>query len=400
KFYDRKEIKDILSYLKLLMNPADNQSFLRVINTPPRGIGASTVQAIVNHARDTSSSLWDAAQALAAEQKKLLGFVELFRKLSSFSKTAELSELVWTVVELSGYLKRLETDKDPSAQGRIENLQELRAIAGSMQLPDQPAEALQMFLDRASLASSADEKDVVEGTDQSYVSLMTLHLAKGLEFPVVFFTGLEEGLSPHYLSLNDPTEMEEERRLCYVGITRAMQKLYLTHAERRGMFTQGDNPGTAYYRTPSRFLSDIPGTLVEIDPSSYYPSDIHYDEGLDPFSEQDWGAISKGQRQDEPKKISGKTMNIALGLHKKKAGVAALVASADTMIDDDSKRLPVDEICAGKKVLHPSFGTGTVELVEHDPKGNERKSKVHVFFDDIQGVRKLQLHKARLQAVS
>jgi DNA helicase-2/ATP-dependent DNA helicase PcrA len=234
KFFDRKEVKDILAYVRLLINPADNQAFQRVVNTPPRGIGAQAVQAIADEARETSMPFLHASVTIAQSNKSVKKFVELMGELKQASQTMKLGAFLGFIVEKTEYGPRLAAMKDPTAQSRIENLQELESLGRTMEKPETSTEEMMKdFLDRISLTSSADVPAGEAGTHDpnqktDTVSLMTLHLAKGLEFPVVFLAGMEEGLLPHYRSLDDAVGLEEERRLCYVGITRAMKVLYLS----------------------------------------------------------------------------------------------------------------------------------------------------------------------------
>ena len=280
KFYERKEVKDILSYLRLLANEADDQAFLRVINTPPRGIGAQSVQSIIDLARTNQSPLLAAARLLAETNKQVRKFVALIASCQSAADSLFLSALIEKVIEESDYGPKLRALKDVTAQSRIENLQELEAIGRSMETEEEShRETLRRFLDRVSLTAgdeSPEDKlvqDVEAGLSQKKdaVTLMTLHLAKGLEFPAVFMTGMEEGLLPHYHSLYEAEGIEEERRLCYVGITRAREVLYLTRAFSRGMFSGGgDNGGfSGGYRESSRFLHDIPEELLQPCESPY-----------------------------------------------------------------------------------------------------------------------------------
>ncbi len=271
RFYDRKEIRDILAYLRLLVNVSDDQAFLRVINTPPRGIGNQALDSMQKHARQQKVPLLEAARELSRSNKKIAAFVQLFDHLHQKSTEAPLSELIREVIERSGYRAKLKETHDATAESRLENLMELEAIGRAASgAGETPSESLRMFLDKIALTSSAElpKGDGTLGSDKekedpaNSVSFMTLHLAKGLEFPMVFLVGCEEGLLPHYRSLYDPTELEEERRLCYVGITRAMRDLYLTRAITRGMFAMGDSGG-GLYREPSRFLNDIPLELQE-----------------------------------------------------------------------------------------------------------------------------------------
>jgi len=292
KFYDRKEIKDILAYLRLFVNPLDDQAFLRTINTPPRGIGATTVQAIHQQAAERQLSLLATAKLVGAKNKNVRAYVELVEELTESASSVLLSSLIHTVINKTGYGPKLKEMHDATAESRLENLLELEAIGRAADaLAGTPGETLRLFLDRVSLTSSADilneevgqsgphKSGPQKSSPQKMVSFMTLHLAKGLEFPLAFLTGVEEGLLPHYRSLYDEAQLEEERRLCYVGITRAMQNLYITRALSRGMFASGDGMG-GLYREPSRFLSDIPHELTE-------QSGIEYDPALDQVWDED-----------------------------------------------------------------------------------------------------------------
>ncbi|MCB0340481.1 MAG: ATP-binding domain-containing protein, partial [Bdellovibrionales bacterium] len=278
RFYDRKEIKDIIAYLRLIANPSDNQAFLRVVNTPPRGVGARTIEGLRMIAAQQSVSLLQAAVLLerspVGKNKGISSFLKLIDTYREKIALKGLSEIVSGIVQDSGYGPKLRAMKDDDSQSRLENLKELEGIARSMEsISESNHEVLEKFLDRVSLTSSDEIPTEIQPVDdetaevrRNTVSLMTLHLAKGLEFYNVFLTGLEEGLLPHSRSIFDPDELAEERRLCYVGITRAMRKLYLTRAETRGMFSSGSSfGGSGYYREVSRFALSIPrDTLREI----------------------------------------------------------------------------------------------------------------------------------------
>lgn len=272
KFYERKEVKDIIAYLRLVLNESDDQALLRTINTPPRGIGAQTVQGIIRRAQEQRMSYLAAAKDVANQSKSVRKFVELIEDFQARSTSVLLSTLIHDLVEASEYGPRLRELGDLTSQSRLENLLELEAIGRSIEgTASDPRETLHMFLDRIALTSGADvpseslvdEKGGKAASPDDTVSMMTLHLAKGLEFPTVFFSGLEEGLLPHYRSIYDPAAVEEERRLCYVGITRAMERLYLTRALSRGMFASGGDGYGGLYREKSRFLYDIPDALTE-----------------------------------------------------------------------------------------------------------------------------------------
>lgn len=291
RFYDRKEIKDILAYLRLILNPADDQAFLRVINTPPRGIGAQTIDALQRAAREANTPLLEAARAMGKSAKKIAAFITLFDEFKDLSNRVLLSELMHAVIERSGYGARLKDLHDATSESRRENLMELEAIGrAASHEGGSPLESLRLFLDKVSLASAADipEESGAEPRDPGdSVAFMTLHLAKGLEFPVVFLVGCEEGLLPHYRAIYDPVELEEERRLCYVGITRAMKSLFLTRAITRGMFAGMDTAG-GLYRDPSRFLNDIPPELQEQQSSTPRYDEKHWEE-------DDYGDLRQGE---------------------------------------------------------------------------------------------------------
>ena len=262
RFYDRREIKDLLAYLKLLVNPADTVSLLRVINTPKRGIGKTTIERLTDAANQLGIPLWDvvsdpeAVRSLGGRSAKgLLQFCELINNLKQRSTDAAPSELIQLVMEKSGYVAELIAAGTDEAEDRRRNLNEL--VNAALQYQEENDEgSLEDFLASAALASDADSKD----TQQDRVTLMTLHASKGLEFPAVFLVGMEQGLFPSYRSLEDPAAMEEERRLCYVGITRAKERLFLTHASERRLWGGMREPAI-----PSVFLSELPEALIQGD---------------------------------------------------------------------------------------------------------------------------------------
>lgn len=266
KFYDRKEIKDILAYLRLLINPQDSQAFLRCINTPPRGIGAQTIEGLKQLASAEQITLLDATFNLAngstRKAKELSKFAELIIEFKAKLETTSLPVLVEGLIKATGYEALLKKAGDHEATSRLENLRELVVVTKNYDDSNlSTTENLARFIDIVSLTAGSDKasQESTEGGKNGYVSLMTVHLAKGLEFEVVFFTGIEDGLIPHYRTLDKKIEIEEERRLCYVGITRAKKQLYLTRARTRGMFSAASSFGySGFYRMPSRFAYDIP----------------------------------------------------------------------------------------------------------------------------------------------
>ena len=260
RFYDRLEIKNAVAYLRLLVNRDDDTAVERVINTPTRGIGDKTVEVVRAYAREQRVSMWRALHEViernllpARAANALLQFVQLIDRLDAETADMTLEDLTDFVVRESGLIEFHKAEKGEKGQARVENLQELVVATGEFEVEDDSLPPLNAFLDQAAL--DAGEHEAAEYEDS--VQLMTLHSAKGLEFPLVFIAGLEENLFPHKMSMDDPTKLEEERRLCYVGITRAKEKLILTYAESRRLYGE-DN-----YHAPSRFLREIPKTLIQ-----------------------------------------------------------------------------------------------------------------------------------------
>lgn len=256
RFYQRREIKDIIAYLRLIHNTQDNVSLLRIINVPVRGIGHRTLSQLQSWAKAHNSSFFDAIEQVSSEKilpqrisQALAGFNAAMAELTAQSHELSLSALVDKVLERTRYKEHILNKED--GDDRWENIIELRSVASEYDDLN-PEEALAAFLEKVSLVSDIDELD--EKVDA--VTLITLHQAKGLEFPVVFIVGLEEGILPHRRSFDDPEEMEEERRLCYVGITRAKERLYLLRSYRRSLF------GGSTANPPSRFLQDISPHLI------------------------------------------------------------------------------------------------------------------------------------------
>ncbi len=261
RFFERAEIKDALSYLRLTRNRDDDASFERVVNHPPRGIGGRTVEVIRQQAKADNTSLWQAAITVVNEKliaaracNAILGFLQLLDEMSAGLDKLPLGEQVEHVMHPSGLVDHFSKDKGEKGQARLENLQELVNAAQEFETdPDSDMEPLSEFLSQASLEAGEGQADAWEDC----VQLMTLHSAKGLEFPQVFLCGMEEGLFPHQRSVEEPGRLEEERRLCYVGITRARQQLVLSCAERRRLF------GSETYCLPSRFIDEIPRPLID-----------------------------------------------------------------------------------------------------------------------------------------
>ncbi len=344
RFYDRLEIKNALAYIRLLNNRDDDTAIERVINTPTRGIGAKTVDTVRDFAREHGASMWQSAQKIL-EQKllpnraanALQSFIELIDTLDKDTDELVLEELTDHVVSQSGLIEFHKKEKGEKGQARIENLQELVVAARQFDPQDESISPLQEFLDSAALDAGEQQADEFEDS----VQLMTLHSAKGLEFPLVFLVGMEENLFPHKMSIEESGRLEEERRLCYVGITRAMQKLYLTYAETRRMY------GNENYNSPSRFIREIPQELMQevrvnttiSRPASFAPSGSY----------------------------SGYTQNHAI---------------------------PDTEISLGQQVFHSIFGTGIVLNFE----GRGPSARVQINFDD-EGTKWLVVQYANLEVI-
>ena len=367
RFYDRREIKDVLAYLKLLVNPADSVSLLRVLNTPKRGIGKTTIERLSDAANQLGIPLWDvvsdpeAVRSLGGRSAKgLLQFCELINGLKQKAETAAPSELVQSVMEQSGYLAELIAAANDEAEDRRRNLNEL--VNAALQYQEENEEvSLDDFLASAALASDADSKD----TEQNRVTLMTLHASKGLEFPVVFLVGMEQGLFPSYRSLEDPAAMEEERRLCYVGITRAKERLFLSHACERRLWGGMREPAV-----PSVFLSELPEALVQGDRPGSGGAAIRRENRLERLSRVDRGdsmRVAAGGASSQP----------ANAVRRRQAGPAAGRTWA-----------------VGDRLLHSSFGEGHVTHLF----GSGEKVSIAVKFEGM-GPKILDPRLAPIQAL-
>jgi DNA helicase-2/ATP-dependent DNA helicase PcrA len=355
RFFERAEIKDALSYLRLTQSRDDDIAFERVVNLPARGIGGATLDLIRNDARDRGRSLWqsgqEAAQALPSRAAGALrGFFALIDRLSAEIAGMPLHEQVRHVIQHSGLRDHHAKEKDNKGEARVENLDELvNAAEGFEPESDDGLSPLGAFLAHATLESG--ETQAATGLDS--VQLMTLHAAKGLEFPTVFVVGLEEGLFPSEHSAFDADRLPEERRLCYVGLTRAMQRLYLTHAESRRIF------GRTSYRDPSRFLSELPPEALE---------DVRPRISL-----------------SRPLYASDR-----IALATPVPGEAALRRSRAMPIPGED--LPMR---LGARVRHPKFGEGTILRFE----GQGESRQVHVNFENV-GQKILMYELARLEQIS
>jgi len=272
-FFERAEIKDVLAYLRLVINPQDDAAFERIVNMPTRGIGDKSLEKIKIFAKNNASSYLQAANILinnneisGAAQQGLMTFIKIIQDISDLMASAtnySLTEILQKTVEVIGIIDYFNKQKDALSANRVENLQELINAAvtfdGIIQESKDHVNKVNQFLAYAALEGKeyVSKQSTTQSSQVNHVQLMTLHAAKGLEFPVVFLCGLEEGLFPNYFAKDDPGALNEERRLCYVGITRSMERLYITYAQKRRLFGKEES------RIRSRFVAEIPTKLVE-----------------------------------------------------------------------------------------------------------------------------------------
>ena len=286
RFFERLEVKNALAYLRLMLNCHDDVAFERVINTPTRGIGDRTLELIRQLAREQETSMWGASVIIVKESRlaarainAVAMFIELINEMSGQHDEVTLAEQAENAIQHSGLIEMHRREKGERGQARVENLEELVSACRNFDPEDHDLAVLPQFLDQVALDSGDRQAD----EDQDAVQLMTLHSAKGLEFPLVFIAGMEENLFPHKMSIDEPGRLEEERRLAYVGITRAMQKLYLTFAESRSIY------GSESFNSVSRFVRDIPQEVIEevrlqnniARPTTYAAGAIQSDNGAD-----------------------------------------------------------------------------------------------------------------------
>jgi DNA helicase-2/ATP-dependent DNA helicase PcrA len=368
-FYQRAEIKDALAYLKILSSPHDSVSLLRVINTPARGIGKGTIDQIEQYALKQELSVWSAIGRMLEEnvfparaEAALRAFRNMIQELAAMLATAPVSEILEAILTRTGYSAMLEGGQDPESEARVANLNELVNAASES---GQRGEGVSEFLDHAALVSDTDNLD-----ERAQVSLLTLHNAKGLEFPIVFLAGMEEGLFPHMRSLDSKAAMEEERRLCYVGMTRAEQRLFLTSARYRRRWGGGETEASI----PSRFLKEVPAGLVDdLNPKQRTPQ-------VDLYAER-----HEVRETAKRNLYTGKTFNSVENIHQffaergqsAQAGAAAPAASAAAKAPVARAPQPPPRkkgIRAGSSVRHPKYGLGTV--LRREGEGDDAKLTV------------------------
>ncbi|SHI87829.1 ATP-dependent DNA helicase PcrA [Geosporobacter subterraneus DSM 17957] len=351
KFYARKEIKDMIAYLRLIQNSVDDLSVRRVINVPKRGIGDKTIEKLEQHAARTGESLFSAmleAEVLGDLSRRVVkginDFAALIMKFSELKNEMGVAELISKVLEESGYIEELQRENTMEANGRIENLQEFLSVAMEFEKTAEE-NTLEEFLGTISLVSDIDQMEEQENA----VVLMTLHSAKGLEFPIVFLAGMEEGIFPISRALFSDQDLEEERRLCYVGITRAKEILFLTHALVRTLY------GRTNYNSISRFINEIAEDYIDMD-------------------KQEEARKQEQSLVPDPGIYRGLSMDI-------KTKPAANASSS--------------EIKPGSKIRHEKFGVGTVISI----KGSGEKAELTIAFDNA-GIKKLVLGFAPIKMVS
>lgn len=384
KFYERKEIKDIIAYLRLIFNTSDNLSLKRIINEPKRGIGKTSLDNIQDISDKTGKSMYEIIKY--AEQYELnrvkansMQFVEVIEELRKQVNQIPISELIKLTLNKTGYVKALENENTIEAESRIQNLEEFLTVA--IEFEEQMAEnTLAEFLESISLTSDIDNMEESEDT----VTLMTLHSAKGLEFPVVFLVGMEEGIFPGYKSIGEIKELEEERRLFYVGITRAMQYLYLTCAKRRTIF------GSTSYNQMSRFLKEIPKDLLDgyeeidnEDNNSFKDSNYGWEYGTN------YAGKVKTYKFDNVEKIPEV---------KEKVG-AFQFRTAESFLNSLNKKasdrqVDITKYKEGQRIYHKKFGEGTINKIEKEGEDY----KLDIQFDKV-GHKRLMAKFAELEII-
>ena len=392
KFYERKEIKDIVSYLRLVQNLSDNLSLTRIINEPKRGIGRTSLDKISNIAVQNETSMYEVikkADEYGLNRVFLSSreFINVIEEARSKKDDMQISELVKFLLKKTGYIKALEDENTIEAENRIENLEEFLTVA--MEFEKEEAEnTLQNFLEGMTLSSDFDN---VEDLEES-ITLMTLHSAKGLEFPVVFLVGMEEGIFPGYRSIGEPVELEEERRLCYVGVTRAKENLFLTCSKMRTMF------GSTSCNLPSRFLEEIPEDLLDGYEEAFGGSKLAQ---KDTFKDSNY-SWSYGNK--ESSKI--KTYNINGIANKTVVAASSVIGkgvtfgkNAESFLSslgkrNEAKTIDLSQYEEGVRVFHKKFGEGIITNTE--PEGEDLK--VDISFDKV-GHKRLMARFANLEVI-
>ena len=372
RFFERAEIKDMLSYLCVIHNPDDDLRLLRVVNNPPRGIGAKTMERTRELALQADRSLWEVLThleefpELKKAAPKFQKFVDLIRAMQRLSEEAPLPEFYETLIQESGYAAMLTAKRDQASKNRLENIHELTSsISGYLEHAEDPS--LGGFLDEVALYTDLDS---VEDTDNC-VTLMTMHAAKGLEFPVVFTVGMEEGVFPGFRSIGEEEELEEERRLCYVALTRAKEKLYLTCAAQRLLF------GRTSANLPSRFVKEIPEDRVEFTGRQRRERPM--------YGDSDW---SREESFSQVRTYGGDG-GFSQVPRRPAASAASRPKTAAAYRQSRPKAQPLPQLRKGDMVRHTAFGTGMVLSVQ--PMGGD--ALLEIAFDNV-GTKKLMLKAA------
>ncbi len=386
KFYERKEIKDIISYLRLIQNPSDNLSLKRVINEPKRGIGKTSLDKIEEISNNNGISMYEIIEK--ADQYGLnrvfmnsREFINAIEELRVKKDSIQISELIKETLKKSGYTKALEDENTIEAENRIENLDEFLTVA--IEFEEESADnKLSDFLEGITLSSDIDNLEETEET----VTLMTLHSAKGLEFPTVFLVGMEEGIFPGYKSISEPKELEEERRLCYVGITRAKENLFLTCSKQRTIF------GSTSCNQVSRFLKEIPSNLL--DGYEQALGDKQENNSIFTDSKYSWTYGSKDSGAVTSYKIDKKE-HVAVATNSNNG---FMYRTAESFLNSLGKKsdnnVDLSQYKSGVKIFHKKFGEGIISNVE--PEGEDLK--VDINFNKV-GHKRLMAKFANLQIV-
>ena len=393
KFYERKEIKDTIAYLRLIANTSDNISLKRIINEPKRGIGKTSLDNVEEISYQAGISMYEVIKH--ADQYGLnrvfansREFIELIEEMKAKKEELEISELIKLVLNKSGYTKALELENTVEAESRLQNIEELLTVA--MEFEEEFAEnSLNEFLESITLSSDVDN---LEESEES-VTLMTLHSAKGLEFPVVFLVGMEEGIFPGYKSIGEPKELEEERRLFYVGITRAKQFLHMTCAKRRTIF------GSTSYNAISRFVKEIPEDLLD----GYSDINGNKEETFED-SNYGWsyGTNFAGKVKTYKFEETANTYAAATSISTNKAknventtGFAFRTAESFlNSLNKPKQETDISQYKAGMRIYHKKFGEGTINSVEQEGED----AKVDINFDKA-GHKRLMAKYAGLEII-
>ena len=362
KFFERKEIKDIIAYLRLIQNTNDNLSLARIINEPKRGIGNTSLANVEQIANNDGISMYEvikksAEYGLNRVYANSQEFISTIEELKDKKDSLKISDLVKQTLQKTGYLSSLKNENSVEAESRIQNLDEFLTMA--MEFEDEMADnSLEEFLEGITLSTDLDNMEESEET----VTLMTLHSAKGLEFPIVFLVGMEEGIFPGYKTISEPKELEEERRLAYVGITRAKEKLFLTCSKQRTMF------GSTSYNNPSRFLKEIPVNMLEGAEEAFENHESSWDKE-DRYSEArlEWKYGKNNNYYNTPVTI----YKVANSDSTPKPNTGFQFRSADSFLQSLNKKandvtIDLSKYEAGVKVFHKKFGNGIISKVEQE----------------------------------